>query len=139
MEFTEIVYCVEGFTETRGIRLKAWMSQKNAWNSRKGRGIHRDGVEFALWHGIGRRGLGDVGRSGAPAGVVPEVAITPGMAARPAARGGGGDAPRAAQPQGQPEVGAPRVNCWGGGANQNRQNHLIQQAKISRQIDHQKS
>ena len=48
--------------------------------------------------------------SGWPAGGVPEVAITPGTAARPVARGG--DAPRAARPQGQPEVGAPREKFW---------------------------
>ena len=48
--------------------------------------------------------------SGAPAGVVPEVAITPGTATRPVARGG--DAPRAARPQGQPEVPPPRDFFW---------------------------
>ena len=73
-------------------------------------------------------GRGGVGRtSGAPAGVVPEVAITPGTATRPVARGG--DAPRAARPQGQPEVGAPRD--FFGKAEPKTAKSLTQQAKVS--------
>ena len=48
--------------------------------------------------------------SGRPAGGVPELAITPGTATRPVARGG--DTPRAARPQGQPEVPPPRDFFW---------------------------
>ena len=43
------------FAFQRGIHEKAW-------NSRKRRGIYRDGVEFTKQREIGRRVLGDVGR-----------------------------------------------------------------------------
>ena len=55
------------FAFQRGIHEKAW-------NSRKRRGIHRDGVEFTKQRGIGRRVLGDVGRSVHTAGSLPPAA-----------------------------------------------------------------
>ena len=80
---------------------------RRKWPYSAGGSVHRPFSSESASPYIVRRtmtpGRGGVGcTSGAPAGVVPEVGITPGTATRPVARGG--DAPRAARPQGQPEV-----------------------------------
>ena len=65
--------------------------------------------------------------SGAPAGVVPGVAITPGTATRPVARGG--DIPRAARPRGSPRWG--HLGIFFGKTEPKQATSLTQQAKVS--------